>query len=215
MNDKAKVLGRFEQADSSITRRYGGTGLGLSICCDLAALMDGVLDCEGEPGVGSRFWMELPLASSAAEFGDGGLANAPAKLDQQRLRILLADDHPTNRKVVELMLDEDVAELTTVEDGKQALEAFQVSDFDLILMDMQMPVMDGLSAIVEIRRRERLEKLRRTPVIMLTANALPEHIASAASAGADLHLSKPFTAAALFQAIDSALSGGEAIALSA
>ncbi len=215
MGEKAKVLGRFEQADSSITRRFGGTGLGLSICCDLAALMNGTLDCDGELGVGARFWMELPL-EPAAEVDDASTNPEPIKSEQQqRLRVLLADDHPTNRKVVQLMLDEDLADLTSVEDGQQALDAFQVGEFDLILMDMQMPVMDGLTAIVKIRERERSTNSRRTPVIMLTANALPEHLASAASAGADLHLSKPFTAAALFQAIDTALSAADAVAMAA
>ena len=215
MGEKAKVLGRFEQADSSITRRFGGTGLGLSICCDLVALMSGTLDCDGALGIGARFWMELPL-EPATEFEETSTSPAPTKAEQQqRLRILLADDHPTNRKVVELMLDPDLAELTSVENGRQALDAFQAAEFDLILMDMQMPVMDGLTAIVEIRLRERTTNARRTPVIMLTANALPEHMASAASAGADLHLSKPFTAAALFQAIDTALSAADGVAVAA
>ena len=206
MADKGKVLGRFEQADSSITRRFGGTGLGLSICCDLARLMGGVLDCDSQPGVGSRFWLELPLEPStlAAE------TEAPSSDAQSAgvLRILLADDHPTNRKVVELMLDGGPAELISVEDGAKALEMLGAQPFDLILMDMQMPVMDGLSAIREIRRIELSERLKRTPVIMLTANALPQHVAEARAAGADLHLAKPFTAAALFEAINAALDGG-------
>ncbi len=212
MADKAKVLGRFEQADSSITRRFGGTGLGLSICCDLAALMGGVLDCEGEPGVGARFWMELPLEASTVEALDDAAPSAPAagEMDDRPLRILLADDHPTNRKVVELMLHGGLAELTMVEDGQQAVDAFRTGSFDIVLMDMQMPVMDGLSAIGEIRRLERCGDLRRTPVVMLTANALPTHVAEARAAGADLHLAKPFTAQALFDAINVALSTDDA-----
>jgi len=86
------------------------------------------------------------------------------------------------------------------------LEAFRTGSFDLILMDMQMPVMDGLSAIAEIRRLELADNLARTPVVMLTANALPEHIANALAVGADLHLAKPFIASALFDAINTALS---------
>ena len=210
MADKGKVLGRFEQADTSITRRYGGSGLGLSICCDLAGLMGGTLDCDSEPGVGSRFWLELPLdpatavepAAAPAESAVEALVDA----QEQPLRILLADDHPTNRKVVQLMLEGGLAALTSVENGKEALEAFQDSAFDLILMDMQMPVMDGLTAIQEIRRLEQSEGRPRTPVIMLTANALPEHVAGALAAGADLHLSKPFTAPALFDTIGAALA---------
>jgi CheY-like chemotaxis protein len=202
MADKAKVLGRFQQADSSITRRFGGTGLGLAICCDLAIRMGGVLDCESAPGVGSRFWMELPLEPAEVEAvanTDGG-----AEMGEAALRILLADDHPTNRKVVELMLEGGAADLTCVEDGQQALEMFTRHRFDLILMDMQMPVMDGVTCIREIRRLEQTGQLEATPIIMLTANALPEHVSLAMAAGADLYLAKPFTATALFDTIAAA-----------
>ena len=214
MSDKSKVLGRFEQADSSITRRFGGTGLGLSICCDLAGLMGGVLDCEGRPGQGARFWMELPLQAAAATEsleGAAACASSASEMEDRPLRILLADDHPTNRKVVELMLQGGLAELTMVEDGRQAVDAFGQGVFDVVLMDMQMPVMDGLSAIAAIRRHELADGLRRTPVVMLTANALPEHVAEARAAGADLHLAKPFTAKALYDAITCALSTEETL----
>jgi PAS domain S-box-containing protein len=207
MADKTKVFEPFGQADNAITRRFGGTGLGLSICFNLATLMGGKLDCESELGRGSRFWLDLPLAASAP------LAVAePAQAtqdDQPRmLRILLADDHPTNRRVVELMLDNGRAQITCTENGAEALQAFQEGVFDLILMDMQMPVMDGLTALRRIRSTERARNLAPTPAIMLTANAMPEHTAAAAAAGADLHLAKPFTMAALFNAIDKALEGG-------
>jgi signal transduction histidine kinase/ActR/RegA family two-component response regulator len=205
MASKAKVLGRFEQADSSITRRFGGSGLGLSICCDLTALMGGTLDCESAPGAGSRFWIELPLEPSAEPAAPEVEAAAP-QAEGPPLRILLADDHPTNRRVVGLMLDGGVADLTCVEDGRQALELFRRHPFDLILMDMQMPVMDGPSAICEIRSLELSCGLRRTPVVMLTANALPEHVKLVMDAGTDLHLAKPFTAPALFEVIAAALA---------
>ncbi len=205
MDDKVKVLSRFGQADSSITRRFGGTGLGLSICCNLAALMGGVLDCDSEPGVGSRFWIELPLEpASQGLVPEHALKAGSDSNEGAPLRLLVADDHPTNRQVVKLMLD-DVAELTFVEDGAQAVEAFERGAYDAILMDMQMPVMDGLTALGQIRRREQDMGLARTPAIMLTANALPEHVASACAAGADLHLAKPFTASDLFKAIEEAL----------
>jgi len=202
MADKAKVLGRFQQADSSITRRFGGTGLGLAICCDLATRMGGAVDCSSAPGVGSRFWMELPLEPAEMEAvaeTDGG-----AEVMATALRILLADDHPTNRKVVELMLEGGLADLTSVEDGRQALEMFNNHRFDLILMDMQMPVMDGVTCIREIRRLEQAGGQPRTPIVMLTANALPEHVSMAMAAGADLYLAKPFTASALFDTIAAA-----------
>jgi signal transduction histidine kinase/ligand-binding sensor domain-containing protein/ActR/RegA family two-component response regulator len=206
--DKAKVLGRFEQADSSIARRYGGSGLGLSICCDLASLMGGTLDCESSPGVGSHFWLELPLEPTAAAAvpDDVTLAAPSANGADRPPRILLADDHPTNRKVVELMLEETDAELISVENGLEAVDAFRADRFDAILMDMQMPVMDGLTAIRQIRAIELAERSSPTPIIMLTANALPEHVAGALAAGADLHLAKPLTAASLFQALTEAMA---------
>ncbi|MCI3134002.1 ATP-binding protein [Phenylobacterium aquaticum] len=200
---KARLFGRFQQADDSFTRRFGGAGLGLAICQELVALMGGVLDGEGEPGAGARFWFEIPLPATA--LAPARTEPAPAAPVEPGLRILLADDHPTNRQVVGLMLG-GIAEITAVEDGAQAVEAFRRSHFDLVLMDMQMPVMDGLTAVRELRRMETREGAARTPIIMLTANALPEHRAASAHAGADLHLGKPVTTQALFGAIETALS---------
>jgi signal transduction histidine kinase/CheY-like chemotaxis protein len=202
-----QLLRRFEQADMSITRRYGGTGLGLAISSQLVELMGGRLDCDSRVGEGASFWFEIGLP--AAELAPPTQTAAAAHMDgPTMLRVLLADDHPTNRKVVELMLD-GAAALTSVEDGAQAVDAFKVEVFDLILMDMQMPVMDGLAAVRTIRADEAERSLPRTPIIMLTANALPEHVAAAQAAGADLHLAKPITAATLFEAIASALGGEE------
>ena len=206
---KGRVMGRFQQADSSITRRFGGTGLGLAICAELAGLMGGQVDCDSSPGAGSCFWMELPLLP--AENSDASVSPAPAEaVDGARLRILVADDHPTNRRVVELMLGE-VADLVSAEDGRVALGALAAGPaFDLVLMDMQMPVMDGLTAVREIRRLEAVHAAPRLPIIMLTANAMPEHVSDAHAAGADLHLGKPFTAQALFDAIAEAVAGSAA-----
>jgi signal transduction histidine kinase/ActR/RegA family two-component response regulator len=203
--DKGHVLGRFQQADSSITRRFGGTGLGLAISSQLAELMGGALDCESTPGVGSSFWMEVPLPAAQPE--STVTRNDVAELGaDDTLRILLADDHPTNRKVVELMLAGAAIDLHSVEDGLQALDAFRTGLFDLVLMDMQMPVMDGLTSVREIRAWEDEHARDRTPVIMLTANALPEHVRDARKAGADRHLGKPFTAPMLFEAIEQVLA---------
>ena len=206
--DKLRVLGRFQQADSSITRRFGGTGLGLSISSQLAELMGGALDCESTPGSGSTFWLEAPLPAAEGEAAAARTDAAELGADAS-LRILLADDHPTNRKVVELMLA-GAAQLHSVEDGLQALEAFRAAEFDAVLMDMQMPVMDGLTAVREIRRWEAELGRPATPVIMLTANALPEHVKDAHKAGADRHLGKPFTAAMLFEALEQVLAEAEA-----
>jgi PAS domain S-box-containing protein len=201
---KDRVFGRFQQADGSITRRFGGTGLGLAISRQLAELMGGTLECDSELGRGSIFWVTLPLPAAEAEVGPAGAVEATygeATVSDRAMRILVADDHPTNRKIVELILAPLGVELVSVEDGSQALEAFGAGTFDAVLMDMQMPVMDGLTATREIRRRERESGLRPTPVFMLTANALPEHLEASRAAGADRHMTKPITAEKLVQAL--------------
>src|SRR5690606_23563474 len=167
-------------------------------------LMGGELDCLSLPDEGARFWFDLPL-SPVPE------ADAPflEKLDlpavrsvrssgrQGAPRVLLADDHPANRKVVEVMLEPLGIELTTVEDGAQALAAFREGGFDLVLMDMQMPVMDGLTATAEIRAHERRTGAAATPVLVLSANAMSEHVEASLRAGADGHLTKPLSVAGL------------------
>ncbi|WP_374275551.1 ATP-binding protein [Brevundimonas sp.] len=193
---RERLFDRFEQADGAITRRFGGSGLGLAICRQLTERMGGALDCESEPGGGSVFVLDIPLPPTEAP-----RAVSPAQAEQDAivgpLSVLLADDHATNRRVVELILGPTGARVTSVETGFDALAAFRNEAFDIVLMDMQMPVMDGLTATREIRLHEAAMGLQPTPVVMLTANALPEHIAAAAAAGADAHLAKPFSAADL------------------
>jgi len=206
---KARIFTRFQQADGSITRRFGGTGLGLAISRDLVALMGGVFDCDSTPGEGSRFWFELMLPPCEAPEPDRAFVPAETEtIDGRPMRILLADDHPANRKVIEIMLAGVEAELTCVENGQLAVEAFQAASFDLVLMDMQMPVMDGLAAVRAIRAHENEQGRRRTPVLMLTANALAEHVAAGRVAGADGHLTKPITLATLLAAVSSVMDGG-------
>jgi signal transduction histidine kinase/CheY-like chemotaxis protein len=207
-SQKERVFGRFQQADGSITRRFGGTGLGLSICRQLAALMGGELDCESTPGQGSRFWFEAyfeptSMAEPVDEDADPRLTEGPA------LRILVADDHPINLKVVGLMLEQLGVEIAAVVDGAQAVDAFGREAFDAILMDMQMPVMDGLEATRLIRAREAASGRRRTPILMLSANASPEHLRAGALAGADGHVAKPVTVAALTSALAEVLDSDD------
>ena len=204
---KARIFTRFQQADGSITRRFGGTGLGLAISRDLAELMGGELDCESTPGAGSRFWFELPLPAAMIE---ETVAGATDDTSPEGLRILLADDHPANRKVIEVLLAPTEATLIAVENGQEALDAFAGGGFDLILMDMQMPVMDGLTATAAIRALEAERGLARTPLLMLTANAMAEHVEAGRTAGADGHLAKPVTTQTLFAAIGAALDAGDA-----
>ena len=168
--------------------------------------MGGELDCESTPGAGSRFWFELPLPAAVIEEAVAGATDEAAP---EGLRILLADDHPANRKVIEVLLVPTGATLIAVENGQEALDAFAGGGFDLILMDMQMPVMDGLTATAAIRALEAGRGLARTPLLMLTANAMAEHVQAGRAAGADGHLAKPVTTQSLFAAIGAALDAAE------
>jgi len=194
---RERLFSRFEQADGAITRKFGGSGLGLAISRQLAEMMGGDLDCESEPDGGSAFILTVPFKAAEAPAASGGALAEGETGEGRTLRVLLADDHPVNRRVVEMILAQADVALASVEDGAQAVQAVRDADYDLILMDMQMPVMDGLTATREIRLHEATMGLARTPVVMLTANALAEHIAAAEAAGADLHLAKPFDAAEL------------------
>jgi CheY-like chemotaxis protein len=212
----ARLFQRFSQADATITRRFGGSGLGLSICRSLAELMGGEISARSTPGRGSRFSLLLPLARAKARPGRSDAAGAPdgpaAFGGDRPLRVLLAEDHPTNQRVVQLILAPFGVDMITVADGFQAVEAFRPGLFDLVLMDMQMPVMDGLAATAAIRRGEAAwPASARTPIIVLTANAMPEHCQAALAAGADLHLAKPITAQALIAGIEAALATGEVV----
>ena len=199
--ERQVIFSRFEQAQSSISHRFGGAGLGLAICRDLVAAMGGSIDCSGRAGEGATFWFEAPLSvvASASADDEGQDAGMGA------LRVLLADDNATNRRVAELILGSVGADVRSVENGAEACEAFEAGAFDIVLMDMMMPVMGGVDAVVAIRAFEAERRAPRTPVVMLTANTLPEHLAQSLGAGADLHVPKPITATALLAAISSAL----------
>ncbi len=200
---KARLFTRFEQADGSITRQFGGTGLGLAISRSLADAMGGDLDAQARPGHGATFILTLELPRLAASRDQAPAADAPRRSEASlgAMCILLAEDHPTNRRMVEMILGATGARLTCVENGAQAVEAAAHDDFDLILMDMQMPVMDGLTAIAHIRRAERATGRPQTPIYTLTANAMPEHEQASFAAGANGHVTKPVTAAALLRTV--------------
>ena len=195
----AQLFQRFSQADSSITRRFGGTGLGLSICRSLAEMMGGRIEGASTPGVGSRFRVELPLPRTKDPVRRD-LTAAPSL--SRPLRVLLAEDHPINQRLIQLILADHVSELVIVDDGAQAVAAFEAQRFDVVLMDMQMPGMDGLTATRALRAIEAgRPSVPPTPILMLSANAMAEHRDSARAAGADLHLAKPITARDLLSAL--------------
>lgn len=205
VNTSANIFARFQQADGSITRRFGGTGLGLSISRDLVILMGGTMACSSVPGVGSEFWADLPFVLSEGDQPDPLGVDPSAPLDRA-IRILVADDHAINLKVVALILDQAGIETETVENGFEAVAAFRAGSFDAVLMDMQMPVMDGLTAIREIRKIERDLSLGHTPIAVLSANAMAEHIATAIQAGADIHIAKPIKPTGLLDTLERMLA---------
>lgn len=193
------IFGRFQQADNTVTRRFGGTGLGLAISRDLVTAMGGALDCAGRPGEGAIFWFDLPLPDAVC----AGEAHASARRsgDLSSARILIVDDNATNRRVAELILHTAGVATHSAEDGVAALAALADQTYDLVLMDMMMPVMDGMTAVRTLREREAASGLARTPVVMLTANSLPDHIEASLTAGADRHLAKPISPAGLLTAV--------------
>ena len=206
-SDAERLFSRFEQADSSVTRRFGGSGLGLAIVKQLVGLMSGSVSCESRVGEGAVFRVTLPLSRVPAPVQDDASHRALASdTTLKSLSVLVVDDHPINRKVVGLILAGIDAQLTMAENGKQAVDAFRSNRFDVILMDMQMPVMDGVAATEAIRELEHTAGLARTPVIMFSANALTEHLEQSRLAGADMHLSKPVTAAQLMGAVSTVVA---------
>ena len=203
----AGLFQKFEQADASTTRRYGGTGLGLAICRDLAELMGGTIRGESKLGGGATFTVELPLRRLSA---------APAKAVQRSaepmapiagvsLRVLAAEDNGMNQLVLKTLLEQMGVEPVMVGNGREAVAAWAREPWDLILMDVQMPEMDGPTATGVIRARERAEGRARTPIVALTANAMAHQVAEYAQAGMDDFVAKPIEAGRLYAVIQAAL----------
>jgi PAS domain S-box-containing protein len=204
----ASLFERFTQADGSITRRFGGSGLGLSISDRIMALMNGTLSATSELGVGSRFVLsvELPIGQEPGQ-------TAPAQQDLETddladpVRILLAEDNAANQELIRALLASTGAQITTVENGAQALAMAQAQPFDLILMDIQMPVLDGVSATRAIRRLD--GAAARLPIIALSANVLQREVLQYEEAGFTGHVGKPIDPQRLISAIVSALNSVE------
>ncbi len=194
---------KFTQADNSATRRFGGTGLGLAICRELTQMMGGSIDVESREGHGSTFTVELPLKRGAAVAAVA--ADAAQPNDDGDLRILAAEDNPTNQQVLAAVLGSLGIDVHIVPDGKEAVEAWRTGAYDLILMDIQMPVMDGISAAAAIREAEKTATRRRTPIIALTANALTHQVEEYLAVGMDAHVAKPIEIAKLYDAISAVL----------
>ncbi|CCQ11345.1 sensor protein [Pseudoalteromonas luteoviolacea B = ATCC 29581] len=179
------VFAPFSQADSSTSRQFGGTGLGLSIARDLARLMGGELELESKLGVGTTFSLSLTLPIGTRPIEEH------IDIDNTvlgQLQILVAEDNPVNQMVIKAMLNSFNIEPTIVENGQLAVNLVQLEQFDVVLMDCQMPVMDGYQATALIRERFSKEHL---PIIALTADVMPEHKAQAQAIGFNHHLAKP------------------------
>lgn len=221
----ARIFEKFTQADSTTTRNFGGTGLGLTICKELVELMGGSIGVESAPGAGARFWVTLPTrffgtrpaagaptqpdavgsdanppetaqaataADAPADSCDAAAADPP---DEGSGRILVAEDHPTNRKLMALLLSHFGYEVSFAEDGREAVDAVAQGAFDLVLMDVQMPRMDGVAATREIRAMA--GPGGDVPIIALTANAMTGQRESYLAEGFDDYLSKPVDSEAL------------------
>jgi PAS domain S-box-containing protein len=192
-----QMFDRFTQADGSVSRRYGGTGLGLAISKRLIEVMGGEIGAHSDGRTGSTFWFRVPLAPASSQTALKPIEDQVAP--DRRLRVLLAEDNAANQALLAALTAPLDLALDMVENGQEAVEAVRNGAYDLVLMDMQMPVMDGPSAARAIRALP--GPAAGTPIVALTANVLPEQIEQCRSAGMQGHVAKPIDPRALFSAI--------------
>jgi len=196
-----RIFQPFAQANAAISREFGGTGLGLSITRSLARLMGGDVSVHSRVGEGSRFEVQLDLPDARPAQMELHALRAERVAPTRALALLLAEDNDVNALVIDGMLAPLGHRITRVPDGAQAVAALRSGDFDLVLMDMLMPGLDGLGATRQWRAIEAAQGLPRTPIVALTANAFDTDVQQSLAAGCDAHLTKPLSLAALLQAL--------------
>ncbi len=210
--DLPRLFDHFVQVESAPSRRFEGAGLGLAISRQLVTRMDGTITVDSEPGRGSTFAFTLPFeragpAEIAALLADRPKPGeiVPAGAPERRLRVLLAEDNRTNQMVAVSMLERHGHRVEVVADGAEAIEAVRTLPYDIVLMDIEMPVMDGLAAARAIRALPGVAGT--VPIIALTAHAFAQDVAQSRAAGMNLHLAKPFRREQLMAAIATAMAG--------
>jgi PAS domain S-box-containing protein len=199
----------FTQVDGSTTRKYGGTGLGLSIVADLVKLMDGKIWLESESGRGSTFHFtaRMELRSEQARSESSAPATVASNGHRRSMRILLAEDNAVNQTVAKRLLEREGHVVTVAGSGSEALALFERQDFDLVLMDVQMPDLDGLQTTAHIREKER-ERGRRVPIVAMTAHAQESDRERCLAAGMNAYITKPVRINQLLSTMDSVVQGG-------
>lgn len=196
------VFARFQQIESGLTRRYGGAGLGLSICKELASLMGGTMDFESSENSGSQFWFDIPIESSTTSQSDLASDAAPAlernvpllvpSVDGSDISVMVAEDSKVNQFIIKELLKNLGVDATMVDDGAQAIAASEYTAYDLIFMDVSMPVMDGLTATQKIRARECAGDTQ-TMIVGLSAHAMLGDVERAIESGMDDYITKPIS----------------------
>jgi PAS domain S-box-containing protein len=203
------IFEAFQQADGSMTRRYGGTGLGLSICTHMVALMAGRIWVESEPGRGSRFHFTARLGRP-----EHPLAAAPPTAPSEHLalpcgagarRILVAEDNMVNQKLARILLEKQGYAVALACNGREAVDLFRAQRFDAVLMDLQMPEMDGFQATAEIQDLER-DSARKTPIVAMTAHVMQDDVKACFAAGMSAFLAKPVLPAELYHVLETQLA---------
>ncbi len=192
--DQAKLFERFEQADLSTTRQYGGTGLGLSIVKELSALLKGTCGVQSQKNKGSSFWVEIPYESAKAP-PIAGKTEEPVPELPDNLHVLIAEDNLINQKSIERILQNHKCKTDIVENGQEAIDKSRGNLYDLVLMDMNMPVMNGIESAKKIK------SIRDVPIIGLTATTEEEMIKTFYEAGINDHITKPFSKMDLLRGI--------------